>query len=93
MRIAIFFTATAAILTPSLAAYTCPANLDPINTPQCCRHVGDPDGNPQNLRCIDPSRVPNDFLDFRLICDKDLLSPFCCYTDEVERRICAVVLE
>ncbi|OBT73747.1 hypothetical protein VF21_07191 [Pseudogymnoascus sp. 05NY08] len=72
MHTVILFAVAAALLAPSLAAYTCPANLGSYNIPQCCTMS-------ENFQCTNPSREPQDYDDFGNICDEDSFkSPFCC---------------
>ncbi|KFY45324.1 hypothetical protein V495_03041 [Pseudogymnoascus sp. VKM F-4514 (FW-929)] len=74
MRTDILFTAAiAALLTPSLAAYTCPEEMGPYNTPKCC-----PIDN--FAQCTNPPTVPDVFGDFFRICTEEpgQKEPYCC---------------
>ncbi|KFX96977.1 hypothetical protein O988_05072 [Pseudogymnoascus sp. VKM F-3808] len=71
MRTSIILAAVA-LLTPSLAAYTCPSSLGPLNTPKCCVGYSEID-------CTDPSEAPKNFSDFLRLCgEANGKDPNCC---------------
>ncbi|KFX96976.1 hypothetical protein O988_05071 [Pseudogymnoascus sp. VKM F-3808] len=74
MRADIVLTAAiAALLTPSLAVYTCPPILDYDVVPKCC-----PPNNTDE--CTNPPKVPENLDEFHYLCQEESRSKqtYCC---------------